>query len=99
MAKSIPAIVTPEVLKWARELDKISEFEIAEKIKVDVAKIRNWEAGDEYPSLTQAKKLAKQYRVSFQYFYLPDIRKRQNAWKRLIIERSAIGRMVKCLES
>lgn len=73
MAKSIPAIVTPEVLKWARELDKISELEIAEKIKVDVAKIRNWEAGDEYPSLTQAKKLAKQYRVPFAYFYLPDI--------------------------
>ena len=38
MAKSIPAIVTPEVLRWARELDRISVDEIALKLKVDVAK-------------------------------------------------------------
>ena len=34
MAKSIPAIVTPEVLQWARGLDRISIEEIALKLKV-----------------------------------------------------------------
>ena len=72
MAKSIPAIVTPEVLHWARSLDRISLDEIAQKLKVDVAKVEAWENGSEHPTLLQAKNLAKQYRVPFAYFYLPD---------------------------
>ncbi|MCI7691622.1 MAG: XRE family transcriptional regulator [Oscillospiraceae bacterium] len=72
MAKSIPAIVTPEVLHWARGLDRITLEEIAQKLKVDVAKVEAWESGGEHPSIPQAKKLAKQYRVPFAYFYLPD---------------------------
>lgn len=76
MGKSIPAIVTPEVLSWARGLDKITVDEIAKKIKVDTAKVLAWEAGSEYPTLAQAKNLAKQYRVPFAYFYLPDTPKK-----------------------
>lgn len=38
MARSIPAIVTPEVLQWARRLDRITLEEISQKLKVDVAK-------------------------------------------------------------
>lgn len=72
MAKSIPAIVTPEVLQWARGLDRITLDEIAQKLKVEVAKVEAWENGSEYPTLLQAKNLAKQYRVPFAYFYLPD---------------------------
>lgn len=72
MAKSIPAIVTPEVLQWARSLDRITLEEIALKLKVEVAKVEAWENGSKYPSLIQAKNLAKQYRVPFAYFYLPD---------------------------
>ena len=72
MAKGIPAIVTPEVLQWARSLDKITIAEIAQKMKVDTVKIEAWENGIEYPTLPQAKNLAKQYRVPFAYFYLPD---------------------------
>lgn len=72
LAKSIPAIVTPEVLRWARGLDRFTLDEIAQKLKVDVSKVEAWENGNEYPTLPQAKKLAKQYRVPFAYFYLPD---------------------------
>lgn len=72
MGKSIPAIITPEVLQWARSLDRITVDEIAQKLKVDVAKVKAWESGHEYPTLLQAKNLAKQYRVPFAYFYLPD---------------------------
>lgn len=72
MANSIPAIVTPEVFQWARSLDRITLDEIAQKLKVEVAKVEAWENGSEYPTLPQAKNLAKQYRVPFAYFYLPD---------------------------
>lgn len=72
MAKSIPAIVTPEVLQWARSLDRITLEEIAQKLKVEATKVEAWENGSEHPTLAQAKSLAKQYRVPFAYFYLPN---------------------------
>ena len=72
MAKSIPALITPEVLVWARKLDAISIDEIAAKMKVQPQKIEEWESGTSYPTLSQAKDLAKQYRVPFVYFYLPN---------------------------
>ena len=55
MAKSIPALVTPEVLVWARKLDAISIDEIASKMKIPPQKIEEWEDGKSYPTLTQAK--------------------------------------------
>ena len=76
MAKSVPAIITPEVLQWARNLDQISIEEISQKVKVSNEKIVAWERGIEYPTLNQAKTLAKQYRVPFAYLYLPDIPQR-----------------------
>lgn len=72
MAKSIPAIVTPEVLKWARELDQISVDELSSHLKVKAEKIEAWENGVTYPTLKQAKDFARYCRVPFGYFYLPD---------------------------
>lgn len=60
MAKRIPAIVIPEVLQWARGLDRITLEEIAQKLKVEVAKVEAWGNGSEYSTLPQAKALAKQ---------------------------------------
>ena len=45
MARGIPAIVTPEVLQWARDLDRITIDEIAQKLNVDAAKVSAWENG------------------------------------------------------
>ena len=50
----------------------ISVDEIASKMKIPPQKIEEWEDGISYPTLTQAKELARQYRVPFVYFYLPD---------------------------
>ena len=72
MAKSIPAIVTPEVLQWARELDNITIDEMSVQMKLIPERIQAWEKGTEYPTLKQAKDLAKYCRVPFVYFYLPD---------------------------
>ena len=73
MATSIRALITPEVLAWARDLDKITIEEASRRIKVPVTKIEEWESGVSCPTLRQAKELAKFYRVPFVYFYLPDI--------------------------
>lgn len=97
MARGIPAIVTPEVLQWARDLDRITIDEIAQKLNVDAAKVSAWENGNEHPSLTQAKKLAKQYRVPFAFFYLPDVPKRAKRSKKPIIEHLETGDFRKCL--
>ena len=72
MAKSIPAIITPSVLKWARNLDSITVEDAAKHLNVTVEKIDSWESGEAFPTLNQAKKLAKYYRIPFAYLYLPD---------------------------
>lgn len=76
MAKSIPAIITPEVLAWARNLDGITIDDIAAKLHTAPEKILSWEQGTSYPTVTQAKIWQKQYRVPFVYFYLPDTPKK-----------------------
>ena len=72
MGKTISALVTPEVLIWARNLDRITLEEAARRINVKEEKLASWEAGLANPTLRQAKDLARFYRVPFVYFYLPD---------------------------
>ena len=72
MGKTIPALVTPEVLVWARNLDGFSVEEMAKKLHVSPEIIQEWESGASCPSITKAKVLAKYYRVPYIYFFLPD---------------------------
>ncbi len=73
MSKSIPAIVTPHLLKWAREEAGFSVEEVADKLKRMVDEIRSWESNKETPpTLRQAEKLAKLYRTSYSIFTLPE---------------------------
>lgn len=76
MNKAVRALVTPEVLAWARNLDSITPGEASKKLNVKEDKINEWENGSSMPTLRQAKTLAKYYRVPFVYFYLPDVPKR-----------------------
>jgi len=72
MAKRQIAIVTIEVLRWARNLDKITVEEAAKYTGVTVERLRSWEDGKDLPTVKQTKKLAKKYRVPFVYFYLQE---------------------------
>lgn len=76
MSKAVRALVTPEVLAWARSLDAITPEAASKKVNVKEDKIDEWENGTSMPTLRQAKTLAKYYRVPFVYFYLPDVPKR-----------------------
>ena len=76
MSKAVRALVTPEVLAWARSLDAITPQEASKKLNVKEGLIDEWENGSAMPTLRQAKTLAKYYRVPFVYFYLPDVPKK-----------------------
>ena len=72
MGKSIQALITPEVLAWARNLDGLTIEDAASRLNIAADKIRAWENGQAHPTLRQAKELAKYYRIPFVTLYLPD---------------------------
>ena len=72
MAKSVKALITPEVLKWAREKRiKLEIGHAAKKLKVEPKHLEAWEAGTEQPTFVQLKKIAKLYKTHISIFYLP----------------------------
>ena len=73
MAKSVKALITPEVLKWARERRIKLEIDYAaERLKIDPARLVAWENGTEQPTFTQLKNIAKLYKTHISIFYLPE---------------------------
>ena len=71
------ALITKEVLRWARETARFSIENAASKINISEKKLHDWESSssEEYPSIKQAEKLAKLYRRPLAVFYLPSIPK------------------------
>jgi len=67
------AYITAKVFKWARESAKMTEEIAASKVAVSIDKFKEWENGDDYPTIRQAQKLAKAYRRPFALFFLPDV--------------------------
>ena len=73
MAKSVQALITPEVLKWAREeYIRLELPEAANLIKVSQEKLEKWESGDEQPTIRQLKDIAKKYNLHITIFYLSE---------------------------
>ena len=73
MAKSVKALITPEVLKWAREKRIRLEIDYAaKKLKVEPEALEAWENGTEQPTISQLKKIAKLYKTHISVFYLPE---------------------------
>ena len=73
MAKSVKALITPEVLKWARERRIKLEIDYAaKKLKIDPERLEAWENGTEQPTIRQLKEVAKVYKTHISVFYLPE---------------------------
>lgn len=72
MARSIPALVNPSLLVWAREEAGYSLKTAAEKIRMPLEKLGSWESGEAKPTLRQAEKMAKLYNRPFSVFCLPN---------------------------
>ena len=64
------ALVTPCVIKWARETARFSIPVAAKKIGVSTDELKNWESGLKKPSLAKARKMSEVYRRPFASFYL-----------------------------
>ena len=57
MAKSIPALVDPRLLSWARESARLSVFDLAAALDLPAERIVAWEGGTAHPSVAQLRKL------------------------------------------
>lgn len=73
MAKSVKALITPEVLKWARKKRIRLEIDyVAKKLKMESKDLEAWENGSDQPTISQLKKIAKLYKTHISVFYLPE---------------------------
>ncbi len=64
------ALITPELVTWARRRRELSAEGLASKVGVSVERVKSWEAGSDYPSWPQADHLATQLSVPIGYLFL-----------------------------
>jgi Zn-dependent peptidase ImmA (M78 family) len=72
MPKRIEALVTPELMKWARERARLSLDQAAKKLDRPLEEIEQWESGVIRPSIAQARNAEKVYHIPLATFYLPE---------------------------
>lgn len=64
------ALVTPELIKWARKRVNLTPAEVAKKITVSEETLSAWEIGDAHPTFRQAEHLAQKLYIPFGYLFL-----------------------------
>ncbi|HKS36664.1 MAG TPA: XRE family transcriptional regulator [Verrucomicrobiae bacterium] len=72
MPRSIPALVKPELLIWARDRAGFPLEEAAVKIGIETEQLRKWEHGEERPSISQLRKLGEVYKRPLAVFFLSE---------------------------
>ena len=71
---AVYAPINPNTLKWARETAGYDDLsELAALLRVEEAKLKEWESGKTLLTIGKAKKLAEKYRVSLPVLYLDEI--------------------------
>ncbi|HEV2352113.1 MAG TPA: ImmA/IrrE family metallo-endopeptidase [Terriglobia bacterium] len=70
MTSALPALITPRLVRWARERVRASHQAIADRLKVEPQQVASWEQGDLYPTFRQAHELANFLSIPFGYLYL-----------------------------
>jgi len=66
------ALVTPEVLAWARREAGLDPEAAAHKLKVKPDRLARWESGEDRPTIPQLLKLSEVYKRNPAIFYLPE---------------------------
>ncbi|WP_327217859.1 XRE family transcriptional regulator [Streptomyces cyaneofuscatus] len=69
---SIPALVEPTVLRWARESIGLSPLAAARKISVPDDRVTAWEAGESHPTIAQLRRVADTYKRPMAVFFLAE---------------------------
>jgi Zn-dependent peptidase ImmA (M78 family) len=70
--RSIPALVKPILLVWARERAGFAIEEAARKADFAVETLRAWESGVSHPTIPQLRKLGEIYKRPLSVFFLPE---------------------------
>lgn len=71
MATTIRAIITPEILVWARSQIRLRPDVAAKKAGVSEERLAEWERGESQPTIRQARLLASALKQPFASFFLP----------------------------
>ncbi len=66
------ALVTPNVLTWARQRRGMEVAELATKLNVKPEAVYAWEVGERRPTFRQAQRFAQALYIPFGYLYLPE---------------------------
>jgi len=66
------ALVTPQVLAWARREAGLEPEVAAHKVNVKPDRLMRWESGDDRPTIPQLLKLSEVYKRNPAMFYLPE---------------------------
>ena len=66
----IPALVEPELLRWARRSAGFQLGEAAHKIRVKPERLESWERNEAKPTFNQLRKIANVYKRPISVFYL-----------------------------
>ena len=72
MSRSVPAIVQPTLLIWAREKSGLQLDAAATKAGIEAATLREWERGEGQPSISQLRKLGEVYKRPIAVFFLAE---------------------------
>ena len=73
MPRSVPALVKPQLLVWARESAGFSTLaEVARKTKLSEEDLKAWESGESLPSVAQLRKLGNVYKRPIAVFFLAE---------------------------
>jgi transcriptional regulator with XRE-family HTH domain len=71
VARTLTALVEPEVLRWARESIGLTPLAAARKIGLsDETLVDQWEAGSAAPSIPQLREAARVYKRPLAVFFL-----------------------------
>jgi Zn-dependent peptidase ImmA (M78 family) len=73
MPKLVRAKVKPALIVWARESASYTTADAARRLKVSEARLREWEAGTQAPTVGQLQRMAEAYRRPLGVFYLPEV--------------------------
>jgi len=65
------ALISPAVLRWARERAGLEPDRLAELTHVNPIKLRLWEQGNNKPTFKQAQNIAKVLHIPFGFLFLP----------------------------
>ena len=72
MARSIPALIRPRLLIWARKMSGLRVHEAARKSDINEAKLLAWEKGEDRPTIAELRTLGEIYKRPIAVFYLAE---------------------------